>query len=118
MKPPTGRKKRAFLPQLGSHWMGRGDIRTGTLALPCHLDVVGHGQLDVMVYARIYTIATVFFEGEEGRKVKDEKNVGEKMKEREEGRKTGEKAAEKPGFKYESPVRNNDKKEYNNNISN
>lgn len=29
--------------------MGIGDIRTGTLALPCHLDVVGHGQLGSIV---------------------------------------------------------------------
>lgn len=50
MKPRRGRKKRAFLPLLGSHWMGLEDIRTGTLALPCHLNVVGHGQLGVVVY--------------------------------------------------------------------
>ena len=48
--------------------------------------------------------------------MKDEKKVGEKMKERKRRRKTGKKAAEKTGFKYESRVRNNDKKEYNNNI--
>lgn len=47
--------------------------------------------------------------------MKDEKKVGEKN-ERKRRRKTGEKAAEKTGFKYESRVRNNDKKEYNNNI--
>ena len=47
------------------------DIRTGTLALPCHLDVVGHGQLNVMVYARIYTIPTIFFF--RGRRMKSER---------------------------------------------